>query len=198
MSDIPLLNHPPRETVEGRLWVLRNAKEEMIDNIDTDMIFHNAHLAITDIEKMGSHAFGNLEGYKNFNQQAQPGDIILAGRNFGAGSSRQQAVDCFLSLGISLLLAESFGAIYKRNAINAAFPIMEAQGLTELKNVEGNFLLNPGDRIQVNLRTGLVTHLESNQCFQSKPMSQVQLDIFYAGGLFAYGRMRQGIGAAPY
>jgi 3-isopropylmalate dehydratase small subunit len=73
---------------------------------------------------MGKFAFGNLNGYEDFSKKVGRGDIIVAGKNFGSGSSRQQAVDCFRALGIQCIIAESFGVIYERNAINAAFPIL--------------------------------------------------------------------------
>jgi 3-isopropylmalate/(R)-2-methylmalate dehydratase large subunit len=104
-------------TVEGRVWYIP------MDDIDTDMIFHNRYLAITDINEMGQYAFDNLEGYEDFAKKAQAGDIVVVNKNFGAGSSRQQAVDCFKALGVQAIVAESYGAIYERNAINAAFPI---------------------------------------------------------------------------
>ena len=100
--------------VEGRVWIIPK------DDIDTDMIFHNRYLTITDIKEMGQYTFDNLKGFEDFAKKAKPGDIVITNKNFGAGSSRQQAVDCFLSLGISCILAESYGAIYERNAINAA------------------------------------------------------------------------------
>ena len=81
---------------------------------------------------MGKYTFDNLKGFEDFSKKARPGDIIVTGKNFGAGSSRQQAVDCFKSLGISAIIAESFGAIYERNAINAAFPIITCVELEKL------------------------------------------------------------------
>jgi 3-isopropylmalate/(R)-2-methylmalate dehydratase small subunit len=176
----------PLTTFEGRVWVLRDSDGRLIDDIDTDMIFHNAHLAITERSEMGQHALGNLAGFEGFAERAQPGDIVLAGHNFGAGSSRQQAVDCFLALGISLLMAESFGAIYKRNAINAGFPVMEAQGLAERVGPRGAPLVQTGDDLAVDLANGEVRHLRSGTVHHARPMSQVQLDIYRAGGLFSY------------
>ena len=173
--------------LEGRVWVLRDKTGAMIDDIDTDMIFHNAHLAITELDQMGQHALGNLEGYEDFPALAKPGDIVVAGRNFGSGSSRQQAVDCFVSLGVTALLAESFGAIYKRNAINAGFPIMEAAGITDAL-VKGQPWLRSGDVIRVDLRSGKVIHRGRKRSRPARPMSPVQLDIYQAGDLFAYGR----------
>lgn len=156
------------EVIEGKVWLIPH------DDIDTDMIFHNRHLAITDLREMGKHAFGNLKGYEDFSQRVQPGDIILAGKNFGCGSSRQQAVDCFISLGVSAVIAESFGAIYERNAINAAFPVII------MKSREG---IKDGDKIRVNLRTGEVINLNANTKLSAEPFSGVQYEIYERGGL---------------
>jgi 3-isopropylmalate/(R)-2-methylmalate dehydratase large subunit len=157
--------------VEGRIWYIRE------DNIDTDMIFHNRYLAITDIKEMGQYTFDNLKGYQDFAKKAQKGDIIVVQKNFGSGSSRQQAVDCFLSLGIHCVIAESFGAIYERNAINAAFPIITYSSLEGLGLVDG-------DVIRVNYETGLITSLKTNKTIQAEPFSEVQLEIYKRGGLF--------------
>ena len=110
----------PDTSFQGRIWVLANAEDALIEDIDTDQIYHNAFLHITDIDGMGRYALGNLEGWKDFPDRARPGDILIAGRNFGAGSSRQQAVDCFKALKTGMILAPSFGAIYFRNAVNSA------------------------------------------------------------------------------
>ena len=107
----------------GKVWLIAKQDGKAIDNIDTDMIFHNSHLHITAIAEMGPHAFGNLEGWQDFPQKCGKNDIVVAGQNFGAGSSRQQAVDCFAALGVSTIIAESFGAIYKRNAINSGMAL---------------------------------------------------------------------------
>ncbi len=155
-------------TVSGRVWVVRE------DNIDTDMIFHNRHLTVTDIAEMGQFAFGNLTGWEDFSSKAKPGDIVVTGGNFGAGSSRQQAVDCFKSLGVTLIVASSFGAIYERNAINSGFPILAAP-LAESD-------LQSGQRIEVDLQTGTVT-LESGKKVQGIAPSKVQLAIYQRGGL---------------
>ena len=155
--------------VEGRVWLID------IDNVDTDMIFHNRYLAITDINEMGQYTFDNLEGYEDFAKKAKPGDIVVMGKNFGSGSSRQQAVDCFKSLGISVILAKSFGAIYERNAINAGMPIMIYNSLDDIKD---------GDIIRVNYKTGEVINTKTNKKMQIQPFSDVQMEIYQNGGLF--------------
>ena len=155
--------------VEGRAWVIKK------DNIDTDMIFHNRYLSITDINKMGQYTFNNLKGYEDFAKIAKKGDIVVVGKNFGCGSSRQQAVDCFKSLGINVIIAESFGAIYERNAINNAMPIITAENIT-------NHIANK-DIISVEFNTGKIINKTQKKAYQVKPFSSSQLEIYKRGGL---------------
>jgi len=169
----------------GRIWVLTDKSGKLIEDIDTDQIFHNAHLHITEIAEMGPYALGNLEGWKDFPNKAKPGDIIAAGRNFGAGSSRQQAVDCFIALKVGVLLAPSFSSIYFRNAVNSGFPILRCGELDAL--VAGK-KLESGDEVEVDFLSGKGLNLSRNSAFTVEPMSAVQRDIFRKGNLFAFGR----------
>ncbi|MBE0679833.1 MAG: 3-isopropylmalate dehydratase large subunit [Bacteroidales bacterium] len=156
--------------IKGRVWLIDR------DNIDTDMIFHNRYLAITDIGEMGQYAFDNLDGYKDFAKRAQPGDIIVAGKNFGSGSSRQQAVDCFVSLGIQAVIARSFGAIYERNAINAAFPVLTYGSFEKID-------LKDGDIISINLLTGDAVNERNGLKTSINPFYDAQYEIYVRGGL---------------
>ena len=156
--------------LEGKVWLV------MEDNIDTDMIFHNRHLAITELAEMGAHAFGNLKGWEDYASRSEPGDIILTGSNFGAGSSRQQAVDCFRALGNQAIIARSFGAIYERNAINAGFPILTCDDLSPLQ-------LKQRDRVLLDLEKSSLTNLENGRTMQLNPFSEVQMQIYQAGDL---------------
>ncbi len=156
-------------TVRGRAWVVDR------DNVDTDMIYHNRHLTVTDVAEMGQYCFGNLDGWADFPKKVKPGDIVVVGSNFGCGSSRQQAVDCFASLGVALVVARSFGAIYERNAINAALPVLAA----DLRAAG----VKDGDEIEVNLGTGEVKHLPSGKAVTGRPFSEAQMDIYQRGGL---------------
>jgi 3-isopropylmalate/(R)-2-methylmalate dehydratase small subunit len=167
--------------VKGRIWVLRTPDGQLYDDIDTDMIFHNRYLHITDVEQMGQYALDNLKGWEDFAEKVQPGDLIVAGKNFGAGSSRQQAVDCFRALGVGAIVTESYGAIYKRNAINSGFPIVAFPGLAD--NVVH---FKTGDEAEINFDSGELV-LNDDQVFQAEPFSKVQMDIYQAGDLFAYG-----------
>jgi 3-isopropylmalate dehydratase small subunit len=155
--------------VEGRAWVINK------DNIDTDMIYHNRYLTVTNIDEMGQYTFDNLEVHKDFAQKAKPGDILITAKNFGTGSSRQQAVDCFKSLGISVIIAESFGSIYERNAINSALPILVS---TDIINK-----INDGDLLSVDFTTGEIFDKTLNKKFKSKPFSKLQKSIYKRGGL---------------
>ncbi len=168
--------------IQGRIWVLTTPDGTLYDDIDTDMIFHNRYLHITDLSQMGQYALDNLKGWEDFAKKAQPGDILLAGVNFGAGSSRQQAVDCFRALGIGAVVAESYGAIYKRNAINSGFPIVVLPNLGQIYD-----RFKSGDQLTVDLHTGQLV-LNGKQAFQAEPFSRVQMDIYQAGDLFTYGK----------
>ena len=156
--------------VKGRVWVIRQ------DNIDTDMIYHNRYLAITDPAEMGQYAFDNLEGWEDFASKCKPGDIILTGKNFGCGSSRQQAVDCFATLGVAVLVAESFGAIYERNAINAGLPIMYAPAVTSD--------ISDGEEVEIDFATGTIKRT-TGEDIQGTPFADAQLAIYKRGGLLS-------------
>ena len=173
--------------LQGRAFVVCDERGAPIDDIDTDMIFHNAHLAITNVAQMGPHAFGNLTGWKDFPERARPGDILVVGENFGCGSSRQQAVDCFKALGIAAIVGESFGAIYKRNAINSGMPLVVAPGVARRPAGEAGFVAT-GDQIEVDLAAGTLRNVTRGEPVPgAQPVSQVQLDIYQAGDLMAYG-----------
>jgi 3-isopropylmalate/(R)-2-methylmalate dehydratase large subunit len=156
--------------LRGRAWVIDK------DNIDTDMIYHNRHLAVTDIAQMGAFTFGNLPGWEDFAKRAGPGDIVVAGANFGAGSSRQQAVDCFKSLGLAAIVARSFGAIYERNAVNAALPVLAGDLVSAG--------LDQGEEISIDLTSGDVVRLATGRVFRITPFSETQMALYQRGGLF--------------
>ncbi|MCB9013968.1 MAG: 3-isopropylmalate dehydratase large subunit [Bacteroidales bacterium] len=157
--------------VKGKAWYIP------LENIDTDMIFHNRYLTITRMEEMGQYTFDNLPGYEDFSKKAKPGDIVFTGKNFGSGSSRQQAVDCFASLGIQSLVAESFGSIYERNAINAAFPIVVCENISKLN-------LDNGDEVEVDFLQGQIKNITKNISVASQKFSDVQMEIYHNDGLF--------------
>ncbi len=156
--------------IEGKVWIIDQ------DNIDTDMIYHNRYLAVTDITKMGKFTFDNLKDWNDFSRKVEPGDIVVTGENFGSGSSRQQAVDCFKSLGIGAILAKSFGSIYERNAINAALPILKYDDIKQLG-------LKQRDRIQVDFESGIVSNLENGKVCNVHKFTKIQMEIYKRDGL---------------
>jgi homoaconitate hydratase family protein/3-isopropylmalate dehydratase small subunit len=168
-GEAPAVGSEKPGKLTGRVWVVDK------DNIDTDMIFHNRYLAITDIDEMGQYTFDNLEGWEDFAKKAKPGDIVVTGANFGAGSSRQQAVDCFASLGVQAVVAKSFGSIYERNAINSGFPIvvsdLVAAGIED------------GEEITVDLSAGEITRNKPGDKIAALPFPEIQLQIYRKGGL---------------
>jgi len=168
----------PSLSAEGRVWLITGPDGKLMDDIDTDMIYHNAHLAVTEVSEMGRYAFGNLEGWRDFPEKVRPGDIVIAGANFGCGSSRQHAVDCFRALGVGALVVESAGAIYFRNAVNSAFPLVIAPGI-------GESGIKQGDVVTIDFETGLIKDLDRPVVFRARPFSAVQREIYLAGSLFA-------------
>jgi 3-isopropylmalate dehydratase small subunit len=156
--------------IQGKVWLV------LQDNIDTDMIYHNRHLAVTDLKEMGKYAFGNLKDWEDYPSRSEPNDILITGKNFGAGSSRQQAVDCFRALDNQAILAESFGAIYERNAINAGFPVLT---YTDLEDLD----LKDRDTVIVDLEKGTVTNRKNNTMVSIGKFSEVQMKIYQNGDL---------------
>ncbi len=167
-TDVPMVHTKPT-VLKGKVWLVNES------NIDTDMIFHNRHLAVTDPEQMGQFAFGNLPGWEDFPHKVKTGDIVITGPNFGCGSSRQQAVDCFSTLGVQALIAPSYGAIYERNAINAGLPV-----------VVGDLLdsgLENGVEVALDLETGKITW-DGGEA-RAEAFSKVQMEIYQRGGLLS-------------
>lgn len=156
--------------LEGKVWIIEK------DNIDTDMIYHNKHISVTEFEEMGQYTFGNLPGWKDYATKSEPGDIIITGKNFGAGSSRQQAVDCFKALKNNAILARSFGAIYERNAINAGFPVLTYNDLDVLE-------LKQRDIVRIDLENGSITNLRNGKSAEIAKFSQIQSEIYKKGDL---------------
>ena len=156
--------------LEGKVWLV------MRDNIDTDMIFHNRHLAVTAIQEMGQYTFGNLKGWEDYPKRSERGDIIITGKNFGAGSSRQHAVDCFRALDNQAILAASFGAIYERNAINAGFPVLTYNDLSGLH-------LENRDTVILDLEQGTLTNKKNGKTVSLSRFSEVQRVIYEKGDL---------------
>ena len=146
------------------------------DNIDTDMIIPGRYLALHDATQLARHIFEGVD--PAFVESVQPGDILVAGRNFGCGSSREHAPIGLKALGLGCIVAAGFARIFYRNAINIGLPI--------LISPEAVAAVHAGDMVQVDTDAGLVD-IEGNT-FTSVPLPPFMHEIMQAGGLTAWVR----------
>lgn len=154
------------------------------DNINTDIIYPGKYLAITtDRVEMAKHCFESV--YPDFLKSAQKGDIIVAGKNFGCGSSREQAATCLKYFGINAVIAESFARIFYRNAINLGLPVITAPEIT--KKIEHNEI------IEINLNRGIVTRCATNEFIKVNQLPEFILQIINDGGLIPYLKRKLGL-----
>ncbi len=150
--------------LRGKCWVFG-------DNMDTDQIIQGQYLTLLNYSEMAKHAF---EGPRpEFASQVKQGDIVIAGRNFGSGSSREEAPMILKELGVSCVIAESFARIFYRNGFNIGLPLLVISDITSK--------LKDGDEIQVNLRDGLVT-LSKGEILEGNKLPALMMDILSAGG----------------
>jgi 3-isopropylmalate/(R)-2-methylmalate dehydratase small subunit len=115
---------------------------------------------------------------ENFVKEVKPGDILVTGKNFGCGSSREHAVICLMENGISCIIAESFARIFYRNAINLGFPLLECHGISSI--------VQNGQTIEVDLTTGEITNLTTNKKLKGTPLSGLEMEITDKKGLLNY------------
>lgn len=168
------------KTLKGRAWVFG-------DDVDTDLIYHNKYLAETNPPDMPQYAFEYYPGMENFAGEVRPGDFVVAGKNFGCGSSREHAVYCLKYAGVPCVLAETFSRIYYRNAINNGYPVLFVKGLSDA--IKSGAIVS-GDYLEVDTETGQIVDITTGNCFEGDGVSDLELDIMNAGGLFAYMKMR--------
>ena len=143
-------------------------------DVDTDQILASQYLILPNIEEMKTHAFESLD--KDFAKKVQPGDLVVAGANFGCGSSREQAPSVLKALGVQAILAESFARIFYRNAINIGLPVLVCPGLAGA--------VKDGDKAELDLAAGLVrTGGREYPC--TKLPAHMQ-EILENGGLIAW------------
>ena len=161
------------ETFTGRVWLLG-------DDIDTDIIIPTEYLALKTVQDMAPYAFSPLR--PELASQIRPGDIIVAGKNFGCGSSREQAPEIIKALGIRCVIAKSFARIFFRNAIN--------NGLLLIENAELRDAVSEGDTIEVEMNRQ-ITHQGKTYPIASLP--QNLMDIIEAGGLVKAMRRLNGL-----
>ena len=161
---------------EGRAWVFE-------DNVDTDLIYHNKYLAETDPKSMPQYAFEYYPGKEHFAKEVKPGDFVVAGKNFGCGSSREHAVYCIEYAGVPCILAETCSRIYYRNAVNNGYPVLFVKGLSEAIE-KGE--IKDGDSLSVDMDNGTITNNSNGKVFHGDAVSNLEHEIMEAGGLFGY------------
>lgn len=162
--------------LRGKAWVFG-------DNVDTDLIYHNKYLAETDPKQMSQYSFEYYPGMGNFAKEVTPGDFVVAGKNFGCGSSREHAVYCLKYSGVPALLVETCSPIYYRNAINNGYPVLFVKGISDAIKTGK---ISTGDELEVNLFTGQVKDLTNGESFNGDAVSSIEKDIMAAGGLIEY------------
>ena len=143
------------------------------DNVDTDVIIPARYLNIADMGELATHAMEDIDA--DFVAKVKPGDVIVAGSNFGCGSSREHAPRVIKDNGVSCVIASSFARIFYRNAINIGLPILECD--------EAARSIAAGDEVSVDFATGTITDLTTNRTFEAMPFPEFIQTIIDKGGL---------------
>jgi 3-isopropylmalate/(R)-2-methylmalate dehydratase small subunit len=154
---------------KGQTWKFGN-------DINTDEIIPAKYLVSVDPKELGANCMDGI--IPGFSKRVTAGDILVAGRNFGCGSSREHAPIAIKGCGISCVVAESFARIFFRNSINIGLPIFEC--------AEAAKAIEEGDEVEVDASTGLIRNLTKNRTYQAKPMPEFMQEIIGAGGLMKW------------
>ncbi len=150
------------------------------DNIDTDVIIPGRYLILIDPKELAEHAMEGLD--PTFTRKAKDGVILVAGRNLGCGSSREQAPIALKYAGVKCVIAETFARIFYRNAINIGLPVVECKGVSDA--------IEEGDELAVDLTTGAVKNQSKNRTLQATQLPAFVLEILSDGGLIENLRKR--------
>lgn len=155
------------KVMKGKAWKFGN-------NIDTDQIYPGIYVELTEMEDIKKHALSGSAEPK-FADEVQPGDIVVAGTNFGCGSSREHAAMTLKGAGVGAVLAESFGRIFFRNAINLGLPVIVCPGISKCAQ--------KGDEIRIDIETGEMTDVTRGKVLKTTPFSPYVLNILESGGI---------------
>jgi len=158
-------------TYRGRAW-------KYGDDINTDVIIPARYLNTTRAEELAAHCLEDLD--PGFVKKMRPGDIIVAGSNFGCGSSREHAPLAIKAAGVSCVIAQTFARIFYRNAINIGLPILES--------AEAAARIGDGDELEVDLEKGEIRNLSRQETYLARPFPEFMREIISAGGLINYVR----------
>ena len=157
---------------KGKVWKFK-------DDVNTDEIIPARYLNTTDSKELGAHCMEDIDA--EFSKKISEGDIIVAGKNFGCGSSREHAQISIKGAGISCVIAESFARIFLRNAINMGLPILEIKDISGIKE---------GDYLEVDLANGSVMNLTEHKEYRANSLPKFIQEIIKSGGLLKWIRKR--------
>ncbi|MFQ5797431.1 MAG: 3-isopropylmalate dehydratase small subunit [Bacteroidota bacterium] len=160
--------------------MIRGRVHKYGDNIDTDVIIPARYCTAFTEKELGPHCLEDLD--PEFVRKVQKGDMIVGGRNFGCGSSRENAPIAIKGAGVSCVVAKSFARIFYRNAINIGLPILESVAAAEEAET--------GDEIEVDLSAGTITNLTKSRSYQTSPFPDVIQEIINAGGMVGFAKKR--------
>ena len=155
--------------LSGKVWKFGN-------DVDTDAIIPARYLTTSDPQELAAHCMEDAD--PRFPQKVGSGDIIVAGKNFGCGSSREHAPIAIKAAGVSCVVAESFARIFYRNAINIGLPIFESP--------EAAAQVNEGEIVKVDAAAGTITNMTNKESYQATPFPAFMQELIAAGGLMAY------------
>ena len=155
--------------MKGKVW-------KFGDDIDTDVIIPGRYLVLRDENELAKHVMEGID--PTFVKKIKKGDIIVAGKNFGCGSSREHAPIALKGAGISAVVAESFARIFYRNAINIGLPLLECKDISKY--------VSDGDEIEIDMKKGILKDLNTKKEFKAKSMPNFMLKILNKGGLIPY------------
>lgn len=142
-------------------------------NVDTDQIYPGRFVEYTDVKDVKKYAMYGAD--EEFVKKFRPGDILVAGTNFGCGSSREHAAITLKAVGVGAILAESFGRIFFRNAINLGVPAISCRDITKI--------VRDGDEVEVDIERGAIKNLTTGQTAEAVPMSPYVMHILQSGGI---------------
>ncbi len=146
------------------------------DNVDTDVIIPARYLNSSDPAELATHCMEDID--KDFTKKVSKGDIIVAAKNFGCGSSREHAPISIKASGVSCVIAETFARIFYRNAINIGLPIIECPEAS--KNIDA------GDEVEIDFNTGIITDITKGTSYQGQAFPEFMQKLIAAGGLVNY------------
>lgn len=165
---------------------VRGKAHKVGDHIDTDLIIAGRYLVTTDPQALGQHLFEDLD--PGLRQRMQPGDVLVAGENFGQGSSREHAPLALVGAGIQVVVAASYARIFYRNAFN--------NGLLLLECPEASRQVQDGDELEIDPQSGQIRNLTRGEVYQARPIPPFMQELTRVGGIIPYVRRKLGLEAS--